>query len=271
MTPTLNPAFRARSISATLILTGISLAKDSEVRSAGVSPFQTWPFEPEGNQTMRITDDRYHRDRERHDLALRMIHHEARTCTIRSCTGLSDDRIRKLYKTYVSKRHSASIKRRRGKSPRQIGYFTRNLTTHVESSILGALYVQFDLLSPADGTRSLYARSIRAAQTFCDAYETHCQFHHDAHISFEHAWFLLESLRGRRELQMLRCMHCDGTFVDEAVACAQRPCPICKAKQNRRGRRVLPTPDRRSLNGMALAPTVAVEVQHAASSTDCGC
>jgi hypothetical protein len=46
---------------------------------------------------MRISDDRYSRDRQRFDLALRFIQHEARTRTIRIWTGLTDDRIRKLY------------------------------------------------------------------------------------------------------------------------------------------------------------------------------
>ncbi len=50
---------------------------------------------------MRVSDDRYTRDRQRLDLALRLIRHEARTFTIRQFTGLSDDRIRKLYRSYV--------------------------------------------------------------------------------------------------------------------------------------------------------------------------
>jgi hypothetical protein len=45
---------------------------------------------------MRVSDDRYTRDRLRLDLAQRLIHHEARTFTIRQWTGLSDDRIRKV-------------------------------------------------------------------------------------------------------------------------------------------------------------------------------
>ncbi len=49
---------------------------------------------------MRVSDDRYTRDRQRLDLALRLIRHEARTFTIRQWTGLSDDRIRKLYRSY---------------------------------------------------------------------------------------------------------------------------------------------------------------------------
>ena len=51
---------------------------------------------------MRVSDDRYARDRQKLDLAVRLIRHEARTHTIRQWTGLSDDRIRKLYRSYVS-------------------------------------------------------------------------------------------------------------------------------------------------------------------------
>ena len=50
---------------------------------------------------MRVSDDRYSRDRLRYDLALRLIRHEARTHTIRQWTGLTDDRIRKLYRSYA--------------------------------------------------------------------------------------------------------------------------------------------------------------------------
>ena len=41
------------------------------------------------------------RDRLRLDLALRFMRHEARTHTIRKWTGLTDDRIRKLYRSYL--------------------------------------------------------------------------------------------------------------------------------------------------------------------------
>ena len=75
---------------------------------------------------MRISDDRYSRDRLRLDLALRFIHHEARTHTIRAWTGLTDDRIRKLYRTYLFEAGGASVARHRGKSPRQAAFFTRS-------------------------------------------------------------------------------------------------------------------------------------------------
>ena len=68
---------------------------------------------------MRVSDDRYTRDRQRLDLALRLIRHEARTFTIRQWTGLSDDRIRKLYRSYVLNHDAQRVFRHRGKSPRQ--------------------------------------------------------------------------------------------------------------------------------------------------------
>ena len=66
---------------------------------------------------MRVSDDRYTRDRQRLDLALRLIRHEARTFTIRQWTGLSDDRIRKLYRSYVMNQDVLIKLRHRGKSP----------------------------------------------------------------------------------------------------------------------------------------------------------
>ena len=68
---------------------------------------------------MRITDDRYTRDRLKFDLALRLIRHEARTGTIRDWTGLSDDRIRKLFRSYAEQLGEHRVLRHRGKAPRQ--------------------------------------------------------------------------------------------------------------------------------------------------------
>ena len=73
---------------------------------------------------MRVTDERYNRDRLRLELALRLIGHEARTHTIRHWTGLSDDRIRKLFRAYI--RPGAGVRRRRGKSPQQASFFVRS-------------------------------------------------------------------------------------------------------------------------------------------------
>ena len=68
---------------------------------------------------MRISDDRYSRDRVRLDLALRFIRHEARTQTIRAWTGLTDDRIRKLYRSYFDRASGAALVIAEGREARE--------------------------------------------------------------------------------------------------------------------------------------------------------
>ncbi len=89
---------------------------------------------------MRLTDDRYSGERSQFELALRMIRHEARTRTIRECTGLSDDRIRKLYSTYFRNSGVTDVRRRRGKSTRQITRFVKNPEHQMQATTLVALY-----------------------------------------------------------------------------------------------------------------------------------
>ena len=89
---------------------------------------------------MRLTDDRYAGERSQFELALRMIRHEARTRTIRECTGLSDDRIRKVFSTYFRNSGHSGVKRRRGKSPRQVQRYVKNPASQLQATTLVALF-----------------------------------------------------------------------------------------------------------------------------------
>ena len=196
---------------------------------------------------MHISNERYFNERQRHDLALRMIRHEARTCTIRSCTGLTDDRIRRLYKTYASHMPSAPVRRRRGKSPRQVAFFVRNARAQLESSMLASVFATFGLwrtqphapsgslalASSAVGT--IAVGSIEFGRLFCDAYETHRQLLRNADISFEHAWFLLQLLSRNAHLHSVRCRHCDSQYLRDRVNLCRRECPVCTLKRTRTG------------------------------------
>ena len=176
---------------------------------------------------MHISNDRYFRDRQRHDLALRMIRHEARTCTIRSCTGLTEDRIRKLYKAFAEHLTTVPLRRKRGKSPRQISYFTRTTQLQFEASLLVSTFTAFGLLPRAC---PLHSVSIRLGQSFCTAYETHRQLPHTGGISFEHAWFLWRLLSERRGLWTTRCRQCHSHYLRDHVNIARHCCPLCKLK-----------------------------------------
>ncbi len=193
---------------------------------------------------MHISNERYFNERQRHDLALRMIRHEARTCTIRSCTGLTDDRIRRLYKTYASHMPSAPVRRRRGKSPRQVAFFVRNARAQLESSMLASVFTTFGLwrAHPAAQHGSIPITpipitSIEGGLLFCDAYETHRQLLTNADISFEHAWFLLQLLTRSAALRAVRCRHCDSQYLRDRVNILRRACPVCALKRTDAERR----------------------------------
>ena len=176
---------------------------------------------------MHISNDRYFRERRRHDLALRMIRHQARTCTIKSCTGLTDDRIRRLCKAYALQTEAPPV-RRRGKSPRSIGFFTRNVQLLFESACLTSVFCAFGLLRPNISTSDEEAW-LEFGTLFCDAFETHRQLITPGEITFEHAWFLLQQLNEGHELKLTRCRQCQGQYLSETVNASA--CPTCRLKR----------------------------------------
>ena len=180
---------------------------------------------------MRVSDDRYTRDRQRLDLALRLIRHEARTFTIRQWTGLSDDRIRKLYRSYVLNHGSRRIQRHRGKSPRQTSFFFRNAELNFQAAQLASLYVVYGLLCGSDlELRSRYrVGSLESGTLLCQAYEAYLEWHAPASISFEHAWFLLLALSRHDELGVALCSACGGVRLRDLLAKRRLNCGNCES------------------------------------------
>lgn len=184
---------------------------------------------------MHISNDGYFRERQRHDLALRMIRHEARTCTIKACTGLTDDRIRRLCKTYEIHTAAAPMRRRRGKAPRQLTFFTRNARVQFESACLTSIFGTFGLLGQL-APRARDASSIELGSLFCDAFETHRQLTRTSTITFEHAWFLLQQLNDGHSFALVRCRQCHGQFLKDEVNACGNACPTCRLKKASRSR-----------------------------------
>ena len=179
---------------------------------------------------MRISDDRYHRERERMELALRFLRHEARTQTIRAWTGLSDDRIRKLYRSYVLNGDAREVTRHRGKSPRQAAFFFRNPELNFQAAQLASLFVMYGLVR--SGERGLEPRyrvgSLESGALLCRAYEAYLEMHKPVSISFEHAWFLLLALARHDEVGIARCALCGGVRVRDLLGKRKLTCANCE-------------------------------------------
>jgi hypothetical protein len=200
---------------------------------------------------MRISDDRYSRDRLRLDLALRFIHHEARTHTIRAWTGLTDDRIRKLYRTYLYEADGAKVARHRGKSPRQAAFFTRSLRMRREAAVFASVSSLFGLITPQTITVSrsavsapvvspaAVARLAELAPTvargalLCEAFEAYIALMGESQISFEHAVYLLGALLAGDELRVAHCRDCSSVLVTDRLALRIPVCNECSASDPR--------------------------------------
>jgi len=180
---------------------------------------------------MRLTDDRYAGERSQFELALRMIRHEARTRTIRECTGLSDDRIRKLYSTYFRNSGQSNIKRRRGKSPRQVHRYVKNPGSQLQATTLVALFCA-GLLVRIDKNDKVHPRwprpDVEFGHRLCRAYETYLLLHDDAKLNFEWAWNLLHCISYNDELYLAACKLCDSRYVQDAYALDNKTCPNCE-------------------------------------------
>lgn len=184
---------------------------------------------------MRVSDDRYSRDRQRLDLALRFIHHEARTRTIRTWTGLTDDRIRKLYRSYVADEASATVTRHRGKSPQQVAFFVRTPVMRQEASVLASVCYLLGVMpspQPADTPRQV--PGMQRGEALCDAFETYRMLVPSPRISFEHAVFLVTALARGDELKPSLCSDCTGLIIVDRYAAGHRRCLSCD--HSRQGR-----------------------------------
>lgn len=179
---------------------------------------------------MRITDNRYVGEQAQFELALRMIRHEARTRTIRECTGLSDDRIRKIYNTYFQPRNGNTVRRRRGKSPRQIQRFVKTPEHCLQASSLAALLVVGNILRIDDArcVRRCWPRpDIELGHRMCRAYESFLLLHRRPKFNLEWAFNLYHWLSQNEDLKLSSCLQCATLFVADRYALDQTHCPRC--------------------------------------------
>ena len=189
---------------------------------------------------MRICDDRYSRDRLRLDLALRFIRHEARTQTIRRWTGLTDDRIRKLYRSYCERPGAGCAPRPRGRSPRQSAFFTRTARLKQEAAVLASLCALLGALAPKRAPRGPYRLletpgadappsdpRVVQALALCEAYETYRVLVPAARISFEHLMCLIAALGRADEIKLAACAGCGALIVAERMRLKEPQCASC--------------------------------------------
>ncbi len=174
---------------------------------------------------MRIYDDRYHRERLRFHVALRFIRLEARTHTIRHWTGLTDDRIRKLYRSYLVDSAERALRRHRGKSPERAAMFLRSARLREQTALLASLFRMLGLLPPRASGCDTAPPSLRRAELLCQAYEIYRSHLPDSALSFEHAVY--SALARSDELTWGACRDCTAIVVIDRWALRGARCTLC--------------------------------------------
>ncbi|HEX8755800.1 MAG TPA: hypothetical protein VF745_05650 [Steroidobacteraceae bacterium] len=182
---------------------------------------------------MRILEERYDRDRQRLELALRFLTHEARTQTVREWTGLSQHRIRSLYRSNTGP-DACYVPRHRGQSPHQAAYFMRSVKIQQETAVL-ANYFSLAGLVPLEPSAAAGAAlpGIGSGHLLCDAFETYGIMSTAASITFEYGVFLAECLARGDQLRLHNCCDCGGLIVVERFPIREKRCHHCAGAARR--------------------------------------
>ncbi|MEM7452064.1 MAG: hypothetical protein AAGA41_03305 [Pseudomonadota bacterium] len=180
----------------------------------------------------------YSRERARTDLALAMIQREARTNTIKRCTGLSDDRIRKLCSRYFTERGGNRVRRRRGKSPQQTARFVRNANHQLQATTLMNLFVLHSLIRFEGASfRATWSNpDVAVGERFCAAFDSYQTVYARPLYSFEWAWALLVALARDEDLTPGDCDRCGSQYVRDRYDLDLHICPACEIRTERRRR-----------------------------------
>lgn len=177
---------------------------------------------------MRLSVDRYTRELEGIDLALRFVKHQVRTKTIREWTGLSGDRIRSLHVTYV-RPSPEYVPRPRGRSPYKIEQFMRSQRHQDETTTLARMLSLLGAVPPAPGLNEplLALPDPERAHLICFAYEMYRAQTYEPLFTFEHALFLTKHLISCSYLRLDNCLECTGLVMSEHFLKGLKCCTYC--------------------------------------------
>lgn len=181
---------------------------------------------------MRASEDRYHRDRIRLRVALRFLKLHARTNTIIAWTGLTENRIRKLYRAYLMDGPDARH-RPRGHSPQHVSYFWRNPRVQQEANWIASLFALLGVIPLGQTDERSGARATLTRGTLmCKAFDMYRTLIPSSAIPFEHAVFLATTLSAGEKLKLGACGECGCLIILDPTVSHSMRCHHCSMPQS---------------------------------------
>lgn len=165
------------------------------------------------------------RDCRRHQLALRLMAHQARTQTISVLTNLSRHQLAAL-------RQRCSIPermRQRGPSPRSLDRFTHSLPARREGATLAVFCHAYRVLPMRTAAHDSRRRrmTLEFGERLCATYEAYCACFPRSRIAIEDLLCLVIGLSDGREVGLGCCASCGGTVLIDILATNQETCSQC--------------------------------------------
>ena len=160
-------------------------------------------------------------------VAMCFLAYEARTQTIQTWTGLSHDRIRKLYREYMANA-SRFVARRRGKSPHQVAYFWDTSRVRQEAAWLASLLTLLGIIrwDQSDNQGDSFP-DLERAELLCRAYGIYQSMIPSSQISFEHMVFLAKVLCNGNQIRLGTCPSCGGLVIVDPLSIHDNRCNQC--------------------------------------------
>lgn len=183
---------------------------------------------------MRISDHRYRRDVRKYNLALRLIHHEARTGIIRAWTGLSGRGIRNLFRSYVHGENADIATRHRGPPPQAAVHLLQSWSMRADTELLASILCLFDLI-PARRASPITEEplSVVRGERLCAAFEMFRELVPHSNLTLEHALLLVTSISRGDELELGKCENCAALTVVDRQGEVDRHCALCRETDDR--------------------------------------
>ncbi len=175
------------------------------------------------------------RDCRRHQLALRLMVHQARTQIITALTSLSRHQLAAL-------RQRCSIPermRQRGPSPRSLDRFTHSLQARGEGATLAAFCHAYRVLPMRAAAHDSRRRrmTLEFGERLCATYEAYCACFPQSDIAIEELLSLVIAISDSRDVGLGYCASCGGTVLIDYLASNSATCPQCQVAHDacRRG------------------------------------
>ena len=175
-----------------------------------------------------LNQDPVLRDCRRHQLALRLMTHHARTQTITVLTSLSRHQLAAL-------RQRCSIPerlRQRGPSPRSLDRFTHSLQARREGATLAVFCRAYRVLPTRapDHDSRWRQMTLEFGERLCATYEVYCACFPRSDITLEDLLSLVVGLSDGVQVGLGCCASCGGTALIDRLALNQAKCPQCEGE-----------------------------------------